>query len=114
MRRLDAEAVEGAFYRTVVSVPVSTKVPNPRPMEFVRAWRTGGVGGNRILDRPMITVTVTAKSSTRALELANLCRDASLARGAEEITGLYFDPDPDTGDPRYTYTHQRTVRAVQA
>ena len=119
MRFPDAEALVLAFLKPVVSpVAVHVKVPKTRPATFVRAWRSGGASINRVLDRPMITVQAWATDSVGASELAMACRDAflhdytrmPLVRGVEEVTGLYFDPDPDTGIDRYTFTIQLMVR----
>ena len=115
----DVETIVRDFLDSLVDVPVKTRVPASRPTEFVRAWRTGGAAVNRIIDRPIITVQAWAASDPRAAELAGQCRDivynASsqmlLVRGIEEVSGLYYDPDPDTNNPRYTFTFQATVRA---
>ena len=117
----DAEALVVQFLEGLLGdVPVATKVPNPRPATFVRAWRTGGAAVNRVLDRPLITVQAWGPDSVTASKLAGRCRDMMLSasgriplvRLAGEPTGLYFDPDPDTGCDRYTFTHQLSVRAT--
>lgn len=115
----DAESMLVAFLKTVVTVPVSTRVPQTRPASFVRVWRTGGAAVNRVLDRPTITVQAWADSSVDAAELARKCREALLSksttmplvRGVEEQTGPYSDPDPETGIPRYSLTVRLSVRA---
>jgi hypothetical protein len=116
----DVEALVRAFLASVVApVKVATAVPAQRPAEFVRAWRTGGAAVNRILDQPQITVQAWAQGSVRASEIAQVCRTAlfndyptmPLVRGVEEVSGLYFDPDPDTNVPRYTFTVILNVRA---
>lgn len=119
MNMPDAEQVVGVFLRSKLGVHVGTKVPNPRPAEFVRAWRSGGAATSRVLDMPHITVSAWAESSPRAAEIAGAARDAlfnesagmTLVRGVEEVGGLYFDPDPATGIDRYTFTVQLRVRA---
>lgn len=116
----DVEALVVAFLKPVASPQkVSTLVPDPRPASFVRVFRTGGAATNRVLERAQITVQAWAKDTGAAVELAKACRTAllnrstsmPLVRGVEETGGLYFDPDPGTGIPRYTFTVQITVRA---
>lgn len=120
MRLPDVEALVIAFLRPVVSpVRVGANVPATRPDEFVRAYRTGGAALNRVLETANITIDVEAKSSVRAVELAQDCREAllnrssemPLVRGCDEVGGLYFTPDPDTNTPRYRFTVGLRVRA---
>lgn len=118
----DVEAIVVAFLNGVVVPPVSTRVPNPRPAAFVRAWRTGGAATSRVLERAQITVQAWGSNSAdtvAASDLAQACRTAlfneytgmPLVRGVEEIAGLYSDPDPATGIARYTFTVTLMVRA---
>lgn len=108
-----------AFLNPRVGVPVSTKVLRPRYDRFVRAWRSGGASPHPILDVPQITITAWGTDSVDASDLAGKCRTAlfdeytamPLVRRVEEIGGLYYDPDPDTGIDRYTFTVQLRVRA---
>ncbi len=121
MKFPDSEATVGTFLRARVSVPVVSKVPATRPTKFVRVWRTGGAALNRVLDRPIITVQAWAPDDGQASELANACRQLlfndytvmPLVRGVEEVTGLYFDPDPATGVDRYTFSVQLQARAAR-
>lgn len=116
----DAEAMVVAFLNDRVDPPVATKVGNPRPSRYVRVWRTGGSATNRVLERVQITVTCGAGSSVTASQDAQSCRRAllneytamPLVRGVTEITGPYYDPDPDTGTDRYSFTHELSVRAT--
>lgn len=115
----DIETLVGSFLRDRVSVEVTSRVPKDRPAKFVRVWRTGGAALNRVLDRPMITVQAWAPDDGQSFELANACRELifnnytvmPLVRGVEEVTGLYFDPDPATGVDRYTFSIQLQARA---
>ena len=101
---------------------VSTRVPSPRPKTFLRVWRTGGAAKNRALDMPLITVQSWSTDDDMAAENANVARglllNASavmpLVRGVQEVTGPYYDPDPDSGVTRYTFTVQLRVRASRA
>lgn len=117
----DVEAMVGAFLRARLTPPVSTKVPNPRPKRFVRAWRTGGAASNRALEVAQVTITCTAGDSVTASQDALDARHVlhheytamPLVRGVEDVSGPYFDPDPDTGEDRYTLTVRLRVRAAR-
>lgn len=120
MRFPDSEALVRSFLAARTSpVPAVTKVPAARPALFVRCWRTGGASSSRVLDQPIITVQVWGADSVTASELSSKCRQWLLAdsgsmplvRGVEEVTGQYYDPDPDTGIDRYTFSVQMKVRA---
>lgn len=114
----DVEAMIGSFLRSRLPVPVSTKVPNPRPARFIRAWRTGGSAADRVVERAQVTVTCAAASSVQASDDARAARSAllndyssmPLVRGVEEVAGPYYDPDPDTNGDRYSMTFRLTVR----
>lgn len=121
MSFVDSEAMVVAFLKTVVSVPVSTKVPNPRPAEFVRVWRNGGSASNRVLDTPQFTVDAYSTSTTSASALAAQCREAflheytqmPLVRGVTETAGPYSVPDTAADEERYRFTVQLRVRAAR-
>lgn len=117
MRFPDSEAMVVAFLaERVAPLSVSTKVPKPRPAEFVRVWRTGGAAANRVLDQPTFTIQAWGPNS---FELVRVCREAlfneytdmPLVRGVEEITGPYYDPDPGSNADRYSCNVQLQVRA---
>lgn len=121
MTRLpDAESTVVAFLRDRCGVHVGTKVPNPRPARFIRAWRSGGSAVHEVLDVPHITVTAWAEDSEDASALASTAREAlfndytamPLVRRVEEVGGVYYDPDPATGADRYTFTMSLRIRAV--
>ena len=116
----DVEGLVVAFLKPVIApVKPSTTVPKERPASFVRAYRTGGAALNRVLEEAQITVDAWAPDSVAAFELASKCREAllnnasqlALVRGANEVGGLYFTPDPDTNTPRYRFTVGLMVRA---
>ena len=73
---LDVETpdVEGIVIKLLEPLGVrrATKIPNPRPAEFIRVSLTGGSGG-LILDVPSVLVECWAGSTVRAGKLA---RDA--------------------------------------
>lgn len=119
----DVEALVVAYLTDRLGdVTVAVKVPNPRPSPLVRVWRTGGPATNRVLDEAQITVQAWATTTLAAADLAGTCRDLLLAaanrdaipllRRAEDVSGTYYDPDPDVTDARYTATLRLAVRAT--
>ena len=126
MRFPDVEALARTYLLTGTydgGAKVHIKVPSTRPESFLRVWRTGGAAVNRVLDQPLVTVeSWSSKSDKIAVDNANTARqlllNASgvmpLVRGVEEVTGLYFDPDPVSGVTRYTFTVRLRVRATRA
>lgn len=113
----DVEELVGGFLRPRVTPPVASKVPSPRPARFVRAWRTGGDAENRVVDKPIVTVSCTAADSVTAAADAGDARSAFLNEYTAmplvrrvEVFGLYYDPDPDTNEDRYSFSVQLTVR----
>lgn len=98
---------------------VGTKVPNPRPTNYVRAWANGGSAINRVLERVQITVDVWAVSTVAASEMIETIRHAflndytqmPLVRGVEEVTRPYFNPDGEVD--RYRFTIALLVRAAR-
>lgn len=121
MRSPDVESMVLTFLRGAVSIPWASKVPNPRPKRFGRVWRTGGGSLSRIHEVAQITVTCTAESSVVASDDATAAKDAflqsvvllPLVRGEPEVSGPYYDPDPDTNEDRYTFTVRLRVRAAR-
>lgn len=120
MKFADVEAMVLPFIRYVVpGVTVATKVPNPRPATFIRAWVNGGSAVNRVLERVQVTVDVWAPSTTEASRIAGDIRHAflnhsgalHLVRGVEEVTRPYSNPD-ETSD-RYRATYALMVRATR-
>jgi hypothetical protein len=126
----DAEALVVGYYSGLIAERVGTRVPNNtqtwpttgRPRLFVRAWRTGGAAVSRALDAPIITTQVwgtEAGDADDASDLASRLRDFMYGangklgpvRRVEEVSGLYWDPDPDSGAPRYTFSSRLYVRA---
>ena len=116
----DVEALAVAFIRSQVApVKAYTKVPNPRPLSFVRVYRTGGAALSRVLEEAQLTVDSEAPDEVSAFSLASKCREAffndytlmPLVRGVNEVGGLYFAPDPETNIPRYRFTVGLMVRA---
>lgn len=105
-----------------VAVPVSTRVPSPRPGEFVRVLRTGGVrGGVLILDNPTVTLEAWAQTETAAEALIQLVRGLVNSLPGQMVDGTTFYrvaefsgpgnlPDPESAQIRYTYSASILLR----
>lgn len=99
-------------------VPVTTRTPNPRPAEYVRVIRTGGVRVNLVLERAQITVEAFAEREARAERLAALVRGIlptlEAAYDVDEFSAPGNLPDPTTAQHRYTATYGVLVRGAAA
>jgi len=122
MRLPDVETLVIAFLNArLAPIQAHSKVPASRPATFVRAWRTGGAALNRVIDQPIISVQAWAPDGVSASDLAQDCREhlfneytlMPLVRSVEEVSGLYYDPDPTAGIDRYTFSVQLSVRAAR-
>lgn len=121
--RIDFPDVEQLLVDTLdaaVTAEVSTRVPNPRPGEFVRVLRTGGPR-TMVSDRAQVTVEAFANRESRAAALAGEARSAVHAMQGtmvgewkvdrvEELAGPANLPDPTTNQSRYTFTASVHVR----
>lgn len=116
----DAEKVVCDYLRAGLGgVAVASRVPKERPARFVRAWRTGGPTVNRVLDDAQMTVQAWAETTVDAQALAGQCRDLMLRAVAAggipqarrvQLHSLYYDEDPDSRTPRYTFTGTLRLR----
>lgn len=94
-------------------MPVGSRVPAPRPAEFVRVMATGGGRLNLLIDRPVLTVEAWAGSEEEAVQLVQLLRGLVGAATHHEhgfqvadvasISAPVNMPDPETGHRRYTF-----------
>lgn len=105
-------------------VPVSTRIPQPRPASFVRVLAIGGARRNLIADAPNISVeawagTETAASllarTTRSLieSMAGLIVDGTTVRRSRDLSVPVNLPDPTTAQTRYTFTGTLFVSGVE-
>lgn len=106
----------------VAPVPVQSRVPDPRPDEFVQVRRVGGTPAEPVRDVPRIDVIAWAATEPRATEIANMLRTAIWALPGTtllgptcyrvaEFMGLRMDDDGETGTPRAWITFELAVRA---
>lgn len=115
----DVEKLLVAYLKPLLSVSVSTVVPNPRPSSFVRLYRTGGAANSRVVERAQVTFESWGSTRGEASDLSRNLRhlllgsskDIPLVRSVGEISGVYYDPDTDTNIDRFTFTLVFTIRA---
>ncbi|MCD8211911.1 MAG: hypothetical protein LUC17_02670 [Oscillospiraceae bacterium] len=89
-------------------VTVRTRVPNPRPEQFVLVRREGGgLDSDRHRDFAGIGIDCWATSEQKAYELAEACRAEMLnlayVHGAAAVDdeAFYSSPDPEDSTPRW-------------
>ncbi|WP_240044758.1 hypothetical protein [Streptomyces alboflavus] len=120
----DAPTVVRAYLQAAldvrgVSVPVRTRVPNPRPDRLIRVERLGGTRLDRITDRPRLSVEVWAPSQDEAADLAQLARAlvhaipgwrGAVAYDVVDVGGPTSSPDPASGSERTTFAVEVSLR----
>lgn len=95
-------------------VPVVNFIPDPRPLAFVRANRTGGPRDSLVLDHPQVSIDAWGASDEYAHDLAQAARalihvmpwryTPVSTYAVAEFSGPQNSPDPGTGTSRYTFT----------
>lgn len=101
-------ALNTALVGLLPGVAASTKVPKPRPTEFIRVIRAGGPRETLISEQATIILEAYAATEARAAYILSLARAVMNAQdgtifGVTEIGGPANLPDPDRGE-RYTMT----------
>lgn len=105
--------------------PVSSRIPDPRPDEWVQIRRIGGTQLRPVRDSPNVDVFAWAPTDPEAWELADLLRRSIHSLAATtllgppvyrvgEILGPTQLDDPLTGTPRVWATYAIDVRANDA
>lgn len=84
-------------------------VPPDRPDEFIVVEQTGGSRPDRVRSLPSVDVDCWAQTRARASEISDEVAAAALAMAdtlpnvfRATVTTQYNNPDPDSGQPRYT------------
>lgn len=102
--------------------PVSTKVPTPRPAEFVTVLRTGGALGAAGVQGVELRFEAWAGDEIAASELiGEVVASVALAGGAQLAAGVWCtavqhgpgprnDPDDQSGQARYSWSATLWVR----
>lgn len=120
----DAVLVTIQYLRGVLpDVTSVSRVPNPRPTEFVRVQRLGGIRRNLILDRPRIDVECWSDSEEGAEALCASVRAYVLAMAGKrgdttvyavaEVSGPMWLPDSASGQPRYSFAVEFSTRGTE-
>lgn len=119
----DAVLVVIQYLRPIIKTSVYSRVPNPRPPEFVRVERLGGIRRNLILDRPRIDVECWADSEEGAADLSATVRAHVLAMAGKrgdttvydvaEVSGPMWLPDSESGQPRYSFAVEFSTRGTR-
>lgn len=121
----DIIALLVAYLDPLLTGPVATNVPDPRPDEWTQIRRIGGAQRRPVCDQPRIDVFSNALTYPAAWPLADTARRSIHAlKGAtvggavvyriEETLGPRQSDDPLTGRPRYWATYSILVRADDA
>lgn len=109
----------------VAPVHVGSRVPKPRPVQFVQVRRVGGLAQPPVRDRARLDIFCWANTDPAAWALASTVRDAIWALSGtttlgvvvydvSEFLGPTQEDDPDTGTKRVWATYELTVRADSA
>ncbi len=96
-------------------VPISTKIPNPRPSEFVRLVSAGGERKNIITASPTVAVEAWAADAPTASRICRVATAIVHSLAGELVGGVQLGgvgtfslpqdlPDEDSGHARYTST----------
>lgn len=122
----DIVALLRAYLLPIVAPrPVASRVPDPRPAEWVQLRRIGGQQERPVRDRAHIDVWAWSTSDPDAWALADLLRRSIHALAGttllgppvyrvEEVMGPRSLDDPQTGAPRMWATYALSVRADDA
>ena len=121
----DVEAAAQDYLRAELatagdSAQVVTEIPKPRPARMVKLIRTGGARVNLVLEDAQLTVECWDTRRDGAHDLAQIVRGllwampdrypAVTTYRVQELGGIAELPDPDTANPRYTFTVIITTR----
>lgn len=104
----------------LMDVPVSARIPRPRPDEFVVLRRVGGPRRSALTDDARLDVQVWAQSDARAVEIAQQARRwlAELPQHLDEVrqfgedSGPTLIPDAPSDVPRVLLTVVLSVRGA--
>lgn len=97
---------------------VHANVPDPRPSRFVHLHRVGGPRRDPVTDAPLMAFDAWAQTDSDAALLAEKVRSlvGSMRGGSPaihrtaEASGPIPLPDPESTQPRYTFTAEIAVR----
>jgi hypothetical protein len=103
------------------TLPASTKVPNPRPAEFLVIRRIGGSARDLVTDVPVIQIEAWASTESRAQLIAQTAR--AVVHWLRDINGITVELDEEVVGPvsypdgsaqaRYIGSYSIAVRGVE-
>lgn len=98
-------------------VEVHAQVPTPRPSRFVQVRRDGGTADNLVSDRPRLSCQCWSDTEANAERLAAITRaglktlpGTGVIRRVVDVGGPVPAPDPESGQPRYFFSVEITLR----
>lgn len=119
----DAKAAVITYLSETLTVPVSSRIPNTRPDDFIRILHAGGAGAvNPALDDVAFTVESWSTNEGGAADRAQLVRahlrNATVMGGhgvyAYTEWGPPVDLPDESGQYRYTFTFTIRIRGHAA
>lgn len=120
----DVAAEVGAWLREQLNVDTDTRVPNPRPDEWLMVRRVGGPRRDLVIDDATLAIEAWSVSDANSHDLAQLARayliamvgetvgDSLFVYRVDELSGVANLPDPESTQSRHTFTVAVTVRGV--
>lgn len=117
----DAAATTTTLLGDALGVETTTKVPNPRPDEFILVRRVGGTKRDQVIDDASLAIEAWSTTEAEAHDLLQLARahlhasvgvsiDGQTIYRVQEFAGPASLPDPLSQTPRYTLTAAVTVK----
>lgn len=107
----------------VPGTPTYSRVPDPRPAEFIRIERLGGLRRTIVTDRPRVDIHCWSDTEENAEALVATVRAYALSmagrRGATtvydvaEVGGPQWMPDATSGQPRYAFAIEFCTRGTE-
>lgn len=116
----DVTMLAANYLAGLLDVPVSARIPRPRPDQFVVLRRVGGPRRNALTDDARLDVQVWAPSDARAVEIAQQARrhlaempqHLAEVRQFAEDSGPTLIPDAPSDVPRVLLTVVLSVRGA--
>lgn len=107
---------------------VAVRPPTTLPEKLITVRLAGGSRESLVIDSPRITITGWGQNTTDdvgAWQVTETCREIMLAIRNETVQGVVIyrvaenagpvpSVDPDTGRPRYFFTHELRLRGTVA
>lgn len=121
----DIVALLVAYLDPLLTGPVMSRVPDPRPDVWTQVRRVGGTQVRPVREQPRVDVFSNALTEPDAWALGDLTRRSihalkgttlggAVVYRVEETMGPRENDDPLTGRPRYWATYSILVRADDA